>query len=135
MASNADVGFGVSVTFQSGFFAWITNVRLSGYSREAVETTHAASTNGWAEFIASDIKNAGQLQVDISFDPDDTPPIDQAAETITVTFPIPAGLSNGATLQCTGFMIDYEAGVPIEGKMTASATLKFSGEPTWSDAS
>lgn len=131
----ADTGFGASITFQTGFFAKFRVIEELGSTREAIETTHNASTNGWATFIPSDIKKMKRCRVQMLFNPDATPPIDQAAETITITFPVPAGSSNGATLQCSGFMTDAGARIPYDDLMTQDVELQLSGEPTWTDAS
>lgn len=133
----ADGAHGATITFQSGFFGEITAIALSGYARGATETTHSTSTSGWKTFQPSDLKDAGELEVTIRFDPDDTPPIDQAAETVTLTFPVPSGLTNGATLAATGFMTNFNANLDTIGDdaMEASATIKYSGVPTWTDAS
>lgn len=124
----ADTGFGISITFASGFFAEILSVDGPGLDRASVGTTHAGTTDGWATFIPSDIKDPGELEVEIAFDPDEEPPIDDAAETITVTYP------NGATWACSGFMTGFRPSVPIDDRMTASCTLKWSGKPTFTPA-
>lgn len=129
-----DNGFGVTVTWESGFCAEIIAVRFSGMERQEIETTHSTSTDGWATFIPSDIKDLGELEVDLNFDADDTPPLTEAAETCTVTFPTPVGGSSGATVAASAFMKMYSIDVPIDNRMTATATLKYSGAPTWVDA-
>lgn len=131
----ADTGFGSSITFQSGFFAQFRVIEDVGSTREAIETTHNASTSGWATFIPADIKKMNRIRVQLLFDPDDTPPIDQAAETVTITFPVPAGSSGGATLQCSGFMTSNSASIPYDDLMTQEVELQLSGVPTWADAS
>jgi hypothetical protein len=80
----------------------------------------------------------GQLDVEYSFNPNDTPPIGGSAENVTITFPIPSGSTNGATLVISSFMINSTFTVPAgrnEGIMTAASTLKLTGPPTWTDAS
>lgn len=130
----ADTGFGSSVTFQSGFFACVRVISDIGSEREAIDTTCNSSTNGWGTMIPSDIKKMKAFRVQLLFDPDETPPIDQAAETVTITFPTPAGGSTGATVAASGFMTDFTAESPYNDLMTAEATIQFSGEPTWTDA-
>ena len=44
-------------------------------------------------------------------------------------------VTSGATIACSGFMTSYDISVPGEDKVTATATLKFSGEPTFTDGS
>jgi hypothetical protein len=127
----ADEGFGTTITFQSGFFAQITNVGWDGIERGDIDTSHMTTTEGWMTFIPSDLKNAGELTVEISFDPDDAPPITAAPETITVTHPIPAGGNTAATWACSGYMKSFGNAIPHDGKMTGTAVLKFSGKPTF----
>lgn len=131
----ADSGFGVTITFATSFFAQVTNVKWSGMSRKSIDTTHSGSSGGAATFIPSDIEDYGELQVELLFNPNDTPPIASAAETVTVTFPVPSGSTNGATWAATGFLTNFETDVPIDDRMTATATIKFSGIVTFTDAS
>jgi hypothetical protein len=131
----ADTGFGSSITFQSGFFAQFRVIEELGSMRESIETTHNASTSGWATFIPSDIKKMKRCRVQMLFNPDDTPPIDQAAETVTITLPVPAGSSNGATVVASGFMTDATASIPYDDLMTMACELQLSGVPVWTDAS
>jgi len=126
----ASLGFGTSITFQSGFFAEITDVKISGIARESVDVTNFASTNGWKEFIPSEMKDGGELEVEIIHDTNDAAPVDQASETVTITFPLKGAESSGATYASSGFMTNYDITVPGEDKITATATIKFSGAPT-----
>lgn len=132
----ADGGFGATITFQSGFFGELTAISHSGYARGVTETTHSTSTSGWRTFQPSDLKDAGEVEVTVRFDPNDTPPIDQAAETGTITFPVPSGGSTGATLTATMFLTDFQYSVDAIGDdaMEGSGTLKLSGVPTWADS-
>lgn len=129
-----DSGYGIAITFSSGFFAEILNVDWSGMSREAIDTSHATTTNGWMTFIPAGLQDPGELSVEINFDPDDTPPIDGAAETVTVTFPTPVGGMTGATWAASGFMTSFEPSAPIDDRMTATSSIKFSGAVTFTDA-
>ena len=130
----ADSGFGVSISFSSTFCAAITNVEWSGISRKAIDTTHSATSGGSKTFIPSDIEDYGELKVDLLFNPNDAPPITGAAETVTVTFPMPAGGMSAATWAASGFLTDFQVGVPIDDVMTATATIKFSGIVTFTDS-
>ena len=131
----ADDGFGTSITFESGFFAEITNVDWSGLSREDMDISHMGLAAPWMEFQPTDLIDPGELGVELSFDPDDEPPISEVAENCTVTWPLPAGQSNPATWVCSAYLKNYQAGAPYRGKMTATATLKFSGEITFTPSS
>ncbi len=57
------------------------------------------------------------------------------AETVTIRWPTPAGLTNGATWVASCFMTGYQPGAQIGELMTASATLKVSGAVTITPAS
>ena len=127
----ADEGFGTTITFQTGFFAEIMSVGWDGLERGDIETSHMTTSSGWRTFQPSDLKNPGELTVEISFDPDEAPPITAAAETVTVTFPIPTGGNTAATWACSGYMKSMSNAVPFDGKMTATCVIKFSGVPTF----
>lgn len=116
----ADSGFGVTITFETGFFAEIRSVTWSGHSRAPLDTTHSATSGGKMTFIPSDLIDPGSLEVEMWFDPTDDPPIDQAPETVTVAWP-------GGSWSCSGFMTDYSPTAPHDDIMSATATLKFSG--------
>ncbi len=130
-----DVGFGITLTFSSGFFAEITNVDGS-MSRDPVDTTHSTTTGGYKTFIPSDLIDHGEVEVELHFDPDVGTgiPIDGAAETVTITFPTPVGGSSGATWAASGFLTNFSFSAPIDDKMTANATLKLSGDITYVDS-
>lgn len=130
-----DIGTGASITFgTSSWTANLTAINGEPLTREAISTTHLGTTTAHT-FTPADLFDPGGVQMDFQFDPDDYPPIDQAAETITVTFPLSSGGSSAATWAATGFMTNFEYGVPLEELMTGSATVKFSGDITDTDES
>lgn len=132
---SVDIGTGASVTFgTSGFTANITNISWSGIERASIQTTHLGTTTAHT-FTPGDLFNPGELSLEIQFDPDDYPPIDAAAETVTVTFPLSTGGSSAATWAATGFSTGFELGVPLEELMTGTLTVKFSGDITDTDQS
>jgi hypothetical protein len=127
----ASLGFGSSITFSSGFFAEITDVKIGGLSREAVDVTNFGSTGGYKEFIPSTLIDSGELEVELIYDTDATPPITGAAETITVTFPLKGAEITAAKIECSGFLTDSEESVPMDDKMSMSCTVKFTGQRTY----
>jgi len=122
-----------SITFNSGFFAQITDLNWSGIKREAIETSHqglalaGAGKFGNKTFIASKLNDPGEMKVSGNFNPDTLVPIEATAETITVSI---GDSSTKANWTGTGFMTDFEWSGPIEDRMTFSATIKFSGNIT-----
>lgn len=121
----ATVGTGTSVSFATGFFAEIIDISWSGVSREVIETTHMGTTTA-RTYTPGDLYDPGEAQVQIAFAPGTAPPWGDAAETVTVTWPD----AGAATWAASGFMSDFEGGAAIEERMTATATLKFSGSIT-----
>lgn len=121
----AQIGHGASITFSSGFCAQILSVSWSGISRTAVDTSHFGLTDGTEfgsmTFIPGGQQDPGELQVELNFNPDTDVPIDAPAENITVTW------KSGATWVCSGFMTNFEITAPNDDRVTATATIKFSG--------
>jgi len=129
MATN--VGTGSTITFSSGFFGEILSIGWSGINREAVETSHMGTTGG-RTFIPGDLYDPGELSVELNFEATDdvTTPITSAAETVTVTIPNSPTATTVSTWAASGFMTSFEVTDPMEDKMTASATIKFTGDIT-----
>jgi hypothetical protein len=122
-------GQGTTVAFATSKFA-ANKVRLSAPnpSRKAIPSSHLATTD-WETFEPGDLVNPGEFRMDFEFDPGTTPPIDQAAEVITVT------AKDGSTMVFTGFMTNYGGEISMDDKMTGSATVKISGEIVYTAAS
>jgi hypothetical protein len=132
MPNPVDIGTGASVTFgTSGFNAYVSNISGPNASRDPIETTHLLTTGG-KTFIPGDLYDPGEITLDIMFDPSLTVPMfaQEVLETITITYPVPAGLSTGATWACSGFVTGHSPTAPLEDKMTASLTIKLSGNIT-----
>ena len=127
-----DVGTGATIGF--GTSSWTGNIQSmswGGISRKEVPTSHLLTVGG-ETFIVGDLYNAGELTVEIQYDPDDRPPWDQVAETITITYPIPSGQGSGATHAATGFIKDWTPGqLDVDGLMVSTFVIKFSGDITF----
>lgn len=119
---------GTTVTFASGFLAQILDLEWSGITRAPVETSHAGTTS-WKTFIPETLKDPGTLSGTIIFDPvaDTTLPIEDAAETVTLTLP------STDTWAASGFMTEFGFSGTLEEKYTATFSIKFSGAPTITD--
>lgn len=130
----ADITTGATVVFgTSAFSAELMSVGLPGVTRQSIDTTHMGTTVA-RTFIPSDLIDWGELEIEFAFDPDNEPPMDGVAETITITFPIPSGGIGGATIAGSGFFTNFSMTGPLEEKMTATATIKWSGDLTWTDS-
>jgi len=130
----ADIGTGITIAFgTSSFTAEILDVNPVDASRGSVNVSHQGTTTAHV-FTPTDLIDWGDLSFTMQFDADDEPPLDQAAETITITFPVKS-LATGATIAGTGFMTGFSVTAALEDKMTAEATIKWSGDLTWTDES
>ncbi len=129
------VGTATTITFgTSAFTAELLGLSGNDISREDIDITHMGSTI-YREFMPSNLVDGGSVDMEILWDPDDQPPVEAVAETITITFP--SALANGATLVFTGYVSSWSWGSPLEDKMTANFTMKVDGktDPAWTDAS
>lgn len=130
------VGTGTTITFgTSGYQAQLLDVAWDGIERAAVNSSHMGTTD-WHTFIPVKLVDPGEIKMEIAHDPDDYPPTGAAAETVTVTFPLQdSGNTTPASWVVQAFIMEYEIGVPLEDKMTATITLKCSGSITTVDES
>lgn len=120
-----DIGTGTTVTFGTSAFSFdLLAVNWDGITREVVNTSHMGTTTAHTK-MPTDLKDSGQIQVEGAYIATLDPPIDAAAETITIA---PAG--GGNTWAASAFMTNFSIGIPLEDKMTFSATLEVTGDIT-----
>jgi hypothetical protein len=128
-----DIGTGASIVFgTSGFTAEWLDFEFGSITREAINVSHMGTTS-WHDFDPVDLVDPGNLDVEFHFFLNDgLPPIDQAKETITLTFPKTAsGVTTAGDIEGTGFMTELSFGVPLEDKMVARGTIKWDGALTF----
>lgn len=125
---------GTTITFgTSGYSANVLGFGLDGIERTARDVTHLGTT-GNRQYKPGSLVNRGTLSMRVQFRADMEPPINAAAETITIDFE--GGGSPTATLSgtgfCTGYTVDAQGG--DEEDMTAELTIMWDGStgPTWS---
>lgn len=121
----AEIGNGTTITFSTGFFAEITRFNHSGMSREAIDQSHFGSTVA-RSYRPGVLADMGEIEIECHFRPGVKPPINGAAESITITFPD----SGAATWQFSGFLTGFEYGAELEGKYMATARIKIAGDIT-----
>jgi hypothetical protein len=121
-------GYGNTIDFAGGLIARFMSVNWSGFSREEIDYTNAASPDGYAESKPGDIKKPGSLEVELLFDPADLASwiaaMDADPESVTVTY------QDGGSLTCNAYLTEFENEAPHDDKMTASATIVFTGPIT-----
>ncbi len=142
MTSSATIGFGTLFKRGDGggteTFATVAEVvSISGpsLSMDTVDVTHMESTGTYREFIPG-LKDGGEVSVTLNFLPADatqnaTAGIlkdynDRVLRNFQIVFPD----SGNTTWTIAGYVTAFEAETPLEDKMTASVTIKVSGEPT-----
>ena len=116
------VGTGTTITFSTGFFAEILDIRPYNAERPSIDMTHMASTPA-REFDPGDLVDWGECTVEMQYLPGTTPPITGAKESIVITLPD----SSTTTLTFTGFMTGFEPRIPLEDKLVATARIKIDG--------
>jgi len=126
----AEISTGMTITFDSGFFAEILSVNTSGMSRGSIDVTHMGTT-GAREFIPAALVDNGSVDIEFSYIPGTTPPIQDAVanpavlDSCAITFDGPHSITGNA------FMTDFSISAQLEDKITATATLKFAGALTF----
>jgi hypothetical protein len=91
-------------------------------------------TTGTRSKMLGDLKEPVSIDVEMHYDPSETIPTG-TSQTITITFPVPTGSTNGATLSGTGAVVSHSASVPLEDKMTGTYKIQFLGAVTRAAAS
>ncbi len=129
------VGTGIQITFASGFLAEVLDVTPPGPSREMVDMSHQTTggtcgagvevgkSAGWRDFEPAKLVDPGQAECTIAFQPSDVPPIMNAFEQVTITFPD----SDCTPWTFEGALSEYSPSAPFEDKMTADVTIKARG--------
>jgi len=116
-------GFGNVIAFQS-FVGELLTCRLSGTGRGEIPTFHAGSTSGtpMKTYMPEPFTDPGSLNVEIHFDPADTPPWGVTEATACVVT-----WSDGSVWTTEGILESIDIDGPIENKMVLSGVIKLSG--------
>lgn len=133
MTTNADIGHGSQFSIYNGAtydaVAEVTSISSASFSQDAIDATNMDSTDGYREFIGG-LRDAGEVSITINYIPSASDVIIAAfASTTLKTYKITH--PNSVTLTFTGIVTSYQPDVPLDDKMSATATFKISGKPTW----
>lgn len=134
----ADTGNQATIVFAtSGFTANYHMIGSTEQERGKIKDSHLGTVD-YHTYIPGDLIEPGEMECELEFNPDDEAPIDAPAETITITYPVPAGMVNGATLAGSGFLTkrstpDLKNGELMLGKFTVAWDGKTG--PTFTPAS
>jgi len=120
----AKLGTGAVVGFAlSGFTGEILAIAWTDIAREA-HAVDLMDAENWKEFVPDDLTDAGELQLEIAFDPDQQPPVVDDTETISVRIPASGGFKE---LSAEGFVQSWRWLASLEDKMRAEVVCKMTG--------
>lgn len=126
-----DIGTGTTIAFAtSSFVANILSINGQDMSRPSIKTSHMGTTT-YDTFVPGDLSDPGSTEMTFQFDPDTQPPINGAAEVITITFPLSSGGTTAGKVVTTGFIEAWSWEDPMEELLTGTATIKWTGTPVW----
>jgi predicted secreted protein len=112
-------------------------ISISGpsLSRDVVEATNMDSTSGWREFIGG-LKSGGEISFELNYDPADATIdasgglIDDIDQTTARNYQLVFPDSATTTWSFAGWLTSFETNIPLDDRITASATVTLSGVPT-----
>ena len=134
MAGTVDVVTGFTLTFgTTSYAAEILGVSYDGHEVAKLKTSHMGTT-GYHTYRFGDLKEGGELTVRVHFNPNDELPTG-TEETVTGTFAVPSGLTNGATMQFLGGIMRGKFDLELEEVMTGEIVVSVHDDVTWADAS
>ncbi len=107
----------------------LTSANWNGISRGEVKSTHmdttpSPATFGGHTYLPTDIVNPGTLEVEGHFNPDITPPTEQAKATAVVTW------RTGDIWTGSAIITDFSFGAPLEEKMPFTCTMQMNSGVT-----
>jgi predicted secreted protein len=137
--TGADTGYGAKFQVETAPDVWtsigeVTDIQVPERERETHDATHYESDDAYREFIPG-LRDGGECTIEFNlipggashdqiidlFDSDDV-------ESLRIVFP------NDAKLNFSGFCTKVGEVIPMDDKMSGSATFKVSGKPTLADA-
>jgi predicted secreted protein len=116
--------------------AQVTNISGPGLSLDTVDVTSHDSAGGWEEVVGT-ILRSGEIKLDLVYDPNTATHKYAAggmlsdltlkiATAYTLVFPSTATV----TWSFNAFVTHFEPSAPVDGDLSATATLKITGQPT-----
>lgn len=132
MPSTAVLGYNVDFSIYNGSsyvqVAEVMNITWPGYKRDAIDVTFMDSASYMREFIAGLI-DAGEVTVEMNWVP-------SASDVILAALTAGVGqfklqYNNAANVVFKAIVTAWSPQSPLGDKLTASATFKITGVPTW----
>ncbi len=127
--------FGTELYMNSSLVAGVKSISGPGLSADTEDVTTHDQAHFWEEQIVT-ILRSGEATIDLVYDPADASQVDVLAELVgrdeapfEVRFPDTAQTMWSFNAFVTGF----EPSAPVDGSLTASMTIKLSGDLTLDD--
>lgn len=134
--------FGTSIKLGDGAspevfttIAEVVEIGGPGLELDMIEITNHSSTGGWEEHVGG-ILRTGEVTLDINYDPaggthDASTGLiaDMVARTLR-NFQLIFPDTGTTTWTFSAYVQKFEPGAPVDDKLSASVTLKLSGQPT-----
>jgi len=128
--------FGCALKRGATAIANVTNISGPGLSLDTEDVTSHDSTGGWEEVVGT-ILRSGEVTLDIVYDPDNATHkyasagllhdlVSRTAQTYNLYF----SDSTPATWSFSALVTGFQPGMPVNGALTASVTLKPTGAVT-----
>lgn len=128
MAANGDRGHGTTASFSSTGLTG--NFRSFGEHEQTIEDIpddHLESDK--ATTVPGDLEDPGEMEFELYFDTSASYPSLGTVETLTITYPTPNGLSNGATHAGTGYIKRIARSEIVSNQlMMIAGTWKWDGK-------
>lgn len=129
------VGDGGSPTETFTAIAEVTDLSGPGFELKAIDATNHSSTGGWEEFIGG-LLSGGEVSFEVNFIPTHATHgystgllkdmVNRTKRNFQLVFPDTGTTTWGFAALVTNF----EPKEPVDDKLSASITLKLSGQPT-----
>ncbi len=115
--------------------AQVVSIGGPSLSLDPIDVTNHSSLDGWKEFVGG-LLDGGEISLEINYDPvnathNATAGLIKDMEDRTVrNFQLVFSDTAGTTWTVPALVTGFEPGAPVDGKLSASVTLKVSGKPT-----
>ena len=129
-------GYGTVLEREGTPIVQVTNISGPGLSLDVEDVTSHDSTGAWEEVVAT-ILRSGEISLDIVYDPAAATHsataggliadmVGRASTTYSLIF------TDAASTEWTftAFVVGFEPDMPHDGALTASVTMKITGQPT-----
>lgn len=137
MTTNALLGYGTAFAIHDGAdpgafdtIAEVMDIKPPNQQTADVKVTHYASPNGMEEYIGG-LTDPGEATFGINWIPNDATDqiilglkASKEKRDMKITWP------NGTTWTFNGYIKGFEPAAPIEDRMTATVTVRVSGDTT-----